>query len=112
MEPTIKKLKEPLLKASLWEKSLSLENQFLEVMDIQAEKLLLIEQLLQIRDTRVIEQVRELLKKENNPVVGYQADGRPITQQDFIRKIEQAEQEHESGNYQTIEELGKESEAW
>ena len=81
-------------------------------MDIQAEKLLLIEQLLQIRDTRVIEQVRELLKKENNPVVGYQADGRPITQQDFIRKIEQAEQEHESGNYQTIEELGKESEAW
>ena len=81
-------------------------------MDIQAEKLLLIEQLLRIRDGRVIEQVRELLKKENNPVVGYEADGRAITQQDFIKKIEQAEKEHEQGNYQNIEELEKESQGW
>lgn len=99
-------------KASLREKSLSLENQFLEVMDIQAEKLLLIEQLLRIRDARIIEQVRELLKKENNPVVGYEADGRTITQHDFIKKIEQAEKEYESGNHQTIEGLEKESESW
>ena len=81
-------------------------------MDIQSEKLLLIEQLLRIRDTRVIEQVRELLKKENNPVVGYEADGRPITQQEFIKMIEQGEQEYGQGNYQTIEELEKESESW
>lgn len=81
-------------------------------MDIQAEKLLLIEQLLRIRDERVIEQLRELLKEENNPVVGYETDGRPITQQDFIRKIEQAEEEYEQGNYQTIEKFEKESESW
>lgn len=92
-------------------KSLSLERE-LKIMDIQAEKLLLIEQLLRIRDVRVIEQVRELLKREDNPVVGYEADGRPITQYDFIKKIEQAEKEHELGNYQSIEELEKESEGW
>ncbi len=89
-----------------------MENQFFESMDIQAEKLLLIEQLLRIRDSQVIEQVRELLKKENNPVVGYEADGSAITQQDFIKKIEQAEKEHAQRNYQTIDELEKESQGW
>ena len=81
-------------------------------MDIQAEKLLLIERLLQVRDIDVIEQVQELLKKESNPVVGYEADGRPITQQDFIKKIEQAEMEYSKGNFQTIDALEKESENW
>jgi hypothetical protein len=81
-------------------------------MDIQAEKLLLIEQLLLSRDARVLEQVRELLKKENNPVVGYEPDGRAITQQDFIRKIEEAESQYNNGNHQTIEELEKESGSW
>lgn len=81
-------------------------------MDIQAEKLMLIEQLLRIRDNRVIEQVKELLKKESNPVVGYEANGRPITQRDFIKMIEQAEKEHGSGNYQGVDEVEKESEGW
>lgn len=81
-------------------------------MNIQAEKLLLIEKLLRIRDVRIVEQVRELLNKENNPVVGYEADGRTITLHDFIKNIEKSEKEYESGNYQTIDELEKESEAW
>ena len=93
-------------------KSLSLENKFSKGMDLQAEKLLLIEQLLQICDARVIGEVRELLKKENNPIVGYEADGRLITHQDFIKMIEQGEQEYKQGNFQTIDELEKESESW
>ena len=92
-------------------KSLTLSRQ-IENMDIQAEKLLLIEQLLRVRDERIMKQVRELLSKENNPIVGYEADGRAITQYDFIKKIEQAEREYESGNFQTIDEIEKESEAW
>ncbi len=81
-------------------------------MDIQGEKLLLIEQLLQIRDVRIIEQVRELLKNSYSPIVGYEANGKPITQQDFVRQIEEAENEYKSGNHQTIDEVEKESEAW
>ena len=81
-------------------------------MDLQEEKLLLIEQLLRIQDARVIGEIRELLKKENNPIVGYEADGRPITHQDFIKKIERGEHEYELKNFQTIEELEKESESW
>jgi ribulose bisphosphate carboxylase small subunit len=81
-------------------------------MDIQAEKLLLIEQLLQVRDAKVIEQIRQLLEKSYNPIVGYEANGKAITQQDFIKQIEQAEKEYKSGNYQTIDEVEKESETW
>lgn len=92
-------------------KSLTLEEPIF-LMDIQAEKLLLIEQLLRVRDARVIEQVRELLKKENNPVVGFEADGKPITHQDFIRKIEKSEAEYGQGNFLRIEALEKESEKW
>ena len=81
-------------------------------MDIQAQKLLLIEQLLQVRDIQIIEQVGELLKKDNNPIVGYEANGSPITQRDFIKKIEKAEIEYSQGNYQTIDAVEKESETW
>jgi ribulose bisphosphate carboxylase small subunit len=81
-------------------------------MDIQAEKLLLIERLLQICDTKVIEQIRQLLEKSYNPIVGYESNGQPITQQDFFKQIEQAEKEYESGNYQPIDEVEKESETW
>jgi hypothetical protein len=98
------------LKSNL--KMLTLNYQLLKFMDIQTEKLLLIEQLLRIRDGRVIAQVRELLKKENSPVVGYEADGRAITQQDFIKKIEQAEREHAQGNFQTIQDVEQESQGW
>lgn len=95
-----------------WIKLLTLRST-IEVMDIHAEKLLMIEQLLRIRDISVIEQVRELLmKNEKYPVVGYEANGKPITHQGFIDKIQQAEKEYEQGKYQTIEELEKESESW
>lgn len=79
---------------------------------MQAEKLLLIEQLLQIQDGKVIAQVRKLLEKSYNPIVGYEANGKPVTQRDFVKSIEQAEAEHRSGNFQSIDEVEKESESW
>ncbi len=81
-------------------------------MDIQAEKLQLIEQLLRTRDIRILEQIRELLKKEDNPVVGYHADGKPMTQQDFIQMIEDSEEEYRQGKFQSIDDVEKESEGW
>ena len=81
-------------------------------MDVQTEKLQLIEQLLRTNDMRVLAEIREILSKTINPVVGYEPDGTPITQQDFIRKIEKAEMEFAQGNYRTIEEFEKEVEKW
>lgn len=81
-------------------------------MDIQTQKLILIEQLLHVDDTTIIDQVRDLLRGVSNPVVGYEASGKAITQKDFIKIIEQAEDEVAMGKYQTIEELEKEAESW
>lgn len=81
-------------------------------MDIQAEKLHLIEELARVQDIQIIEQIKQLLKKAHNPVVGYNASGQSITQKDFIQQIEQAENEYKSGNYQSVDEVEKESETW
>lgn len=81
-------------------------------MDLQAEKLFLIEQLLHTDDVKVLAEVRELLIKRINPIVGYEPNGTPITRQELISKLEIAEQQFKRGEYQTIEDVEKESEDW
>ena len=93
-------------------KSLLLGNQILEVMDVQAEKLHLIEELTRIQDIHIIEQIKELLRKKNNPVVGYEITGAPITRKQLIKRIEEAEKRIDNGEYVTQEDMEKESENW
>ena len=93
-------------------KLLSLENQILEVMDIQAEKLHLIEELARIHDIHIIEQIKELLKQKNNPVVGYEITGAPITRKQLIKRIEEAEKRIDNGEYVTQDDIEKESGNW
>jgi len=81
-------------------------------MDIQAEKLHLIEELARIQDIRIIEQIKQLLKKKNNPIVGYEIDGAPITRKQLIKKIDEAENRIDNGEYISQEDLEKESENW
>lgn len=81
-------------------------------MDIQAEKLHLIEKLTRIQDIRIIEQIKELLKQKNNPVVGYEISGDPITRRQLVKRIEEAEKRIDNGEYITQEDLEKESENW
>ncbi|HMQ00392.1 MAG TPA: hypothetical protein PKC24_11475 [Cyclobacteriaceae bacterium] len=81
-------------------------------MDIQAEKLQLIEQLAKIQDIQIINQIKELLKQKNNPVVGYEITGQPITRKQLIQRIEDAEQRIDKGEYTTQEDLELESENW
>lgn len=40
-------------------------------MDLQAEKLHLIEQLLQIQEAKIIAQIQTLLKNSSNRIIGY-----------------------------------------
>lgn len=72
----------------------------------------MIEQLLRTNDIKVLAEVRELLSKRINPVVGYEPDGIPIMQQDLVKMVEETEKEFEQGNYRTIEEFEKEAENW
>jgi hypothetical protein len=80
-------------------------------MDIQAEKLRLIEELARIQDIHIIEQIKQLLKRQN-PVVGYGINGNAITRKQLIKRIEDAEQRIDNGEYITQEDLEKESENW
>ncbi len=81
-------------------------------MDIQAEKLHLIEELTRIQDIHIIEQIKQLLKQKNNPVVGYEINGDPITRKQLVKRIEEAEKRMDNGEYVTQEDLEKESENW
>jgi hypothetical protein len=81
-------------------------------MDIQAEKLHLIEELARIQDIHIIEQIKELLMQKSNPVVGYEITGVPITRKQLIQRIEEAEQRIDNGQHTTQEDLEKESENW
>lgn len=81
-------------------------------MDLQAEKLHLIEQLLQIQEAKIIAQIQTLLKNSSNRIIGYDGIGAAITQQDFIKGIEEAEVEYKTGKYQTLDQVEKESESW
>lgn len=81
-------------------------------MDIQAEKLHLIEELARIQDIHIIEQIKQLLKEKNNPVVGYEINGNSITRTQLIKRIEEAETRVDNGEYVTQQDLEKESENW
>lgn len=81
-------------------------------MDIQTQKLILIEQLLHVDDTKIIDQVREILNNSESNIIGYELTGIPISKRDLLKKVELAEKEYKEGNYQTIDELEKESEGW
>ncbi|MBI3220489.1 MAG: hypothetical protein HYZ44_13330 [Bacteroidetes bacterium] len=81
-------------------------------MDIQTQKLILIEQLLHVDDTKIIDQVREILNNSESNIIGYELTGIPISKRDLLKKIELAEKEFKEGNYQTIDEFEKESEGW
>ncbi len=81
-------------------------------MDIQTQKLILIEQLLHVDDTKIIDQVRKILNKSESKIIGYELTGAPISKRDLLKKVELAEKEYKEGNYQTIDELEKESESW
>ena len=81
-------------------------------MDIQAEKLHLIEELARVQDIQIIEQIKQLLKQKNNPVVGYKINDEPITRKQLIKRIEEADERINNGEYTSHEDLEKESENW
>ena len=87
-------------------------NNVVKAMDIQTEKLLLIEELTKVQDAWLIAEVRRLLIERHDPIVGYEVNGEPITRSTLMRQLEEAEQRIERGQYTTQEDLEKEAESW
>ena len=75
-------------------------------MNIDTEKLRVIEQLMQVDDLTVL---KELLK---NYAVGYQSDGQPILPEDVIRRAQTSDEAIEKGDVISLDDLEKEAENW
>jgi hypothetical protein len=81
-------------------------------MDIQTEKLHLIEELARIQDFNIIEQVKRVLDQSANPVVGFDVKGEPITRGQLVKRIEEAEARISRGEFITQEDLEAEASNW
>lgn len=74
-------------------------------MNIEAQKLWLIEQLLQVED-------RDLLEYLKNAFLGYSTQLQPMTWQELQTKIDQSEQDYANGRTYTTEQLDEEMKNW
>ena len=81
-------------------------------MDIQSEKLHLIEELARTEYSDIVEQVKQLLKQKDNPVVGFEIGGLPITRKQLVQRIEEAESRMDNNDFVSQQYLEKESESW
>lgn len=74
-------------------------------MDIQAEKRHLIEELAKTQDVRIIEQIKNLFLKKTDSLAGYDINGKAITRQQLIERIEEADERVNGGEYITQQDL-------
>jgi len=81
-------------------------------MDVKAEKLYLIEQLARLQDTKIIQQIKDILSSQSEPIAGYKPGGEPITKSELIARAEASNKAIKEGRLTSIEDLEKESESW
>ena len=82
-------------------------------MDIQAEKLQLIEQLTRLQDAGVIKKIKEILQDASREkVVGYNPDGSVITESDLISRAEASDKAIREGRTKTIDQVRQNMKDW
>jgi hypothetical protein len=82
-------------------------------MDIQTEKLHLIEQLAKLQDVNVIKKVKALLQKSlSEKIVGSTPQGDSIDAQQVIMRAKSSESAINRGDIVSIESLEEESKTW
>lgn len=82
-------------------------------MDIQAEKLLLIEQLARLQDAAIIRKVKEVLQNSyQEKAAGYNADESLITQAELISRAEASNKAIEEGRTKSIDQVRENVKGW
>lgn len=79
-------------------------------MNIQAAKLDIVQKILIVKQEAIIDKINKILDKEL--IVGYTAEGKPLTKNAYNKRLQKAEEQIQSGDYMTQEEIEKESENW
>jgi len=62
-------------------------------------KINIVQQILNLSDTKILEQVRELLSSEK--IVGYEADGTAISEKQYLKDMSDFENELQAGTLKT-----------
>jgi len=79
-------------------------------MDIQTLKLDLVQKLLSVKKASVLDKITQILDKEI--IVAYTTDGKPLTKAQYLKDLEAAELEIDSGDFFTQSEVEKLSSKW
>lgn len=82
-------------------------------MDVQTEKLHLIEQLIRLQDADVIQKVKDILQgSDEGRVIGYNPDGSIITKSDLIARAEISNQAIKKGSTKSIDQVRANMKSW
>lgn len=91
---------------------MQVKSMFMSAVEMREQVHELIDQL----DDRLLEAVYAMLEtymqKEEDPVLGYETDGTPVTASVFLEQAEEAVAEAKAGKGITVEELRNRSEEW
>ena len=78
-------------------------------MDVQSEKLHLIEQLLRVQDVEIIQKMKDGL---NGSAIGYDAEGHSITQAELVSRAEDSNKAIAEGDTKTTEQIRANMKNW
>lgn len=81
-------------------------------MDIAAKKLELVDWLLQIEDESKLKKVLAFKTLLDKNAVANDVNGFPVTKDEYINMVQEADERISLGNFTTIEDLEKEIEKW
>lgn len=79
-------------------------------MGIKEKKLDLMQKLMTVNDSKLLKKGEKLLEEEL--IVGYTTDGKPLTISEYNKRLEIAETQINSGKFISQADLEKESENW
>jgi DNA-binding Lrp family transcriptional regulator len=79
-------------------------------MGLQKTKLSVMQKIMSVSKASLLDKIDKLLEEEM--IVGYTADGKPLTKKAYDMRLQKAEEQLSSGEYVSQEELEKESENW
>ena len=80
------------------------------IMDLQTAKINVMQKIMNVSKASLLDKISSILDEEM--VVGYTADGKSLTRQQYNERLLVAEKQIESGDYITQEDLEKEVENW
>ena len=79
-------------------------------MGLQKTKLSVMQKIMSVSKVSLLEKIDKLLEEEM--IVGYTVDGKPLTKKDYDLRLQVGEHQLNKGEYTSQEELEKESENW